>query len=77
MQAAEGNNEGGAILSPPNKDHKAGEQEGERRKDAAHALLEARRDIYIRRARRVLILRLLEAETATADDVAERIGPDQ
>jgi len=61
-------------VSPPNKDRKAGQREGERRKDAAHYLLESRREIYIRRARRALLLRLLEAGTATADDVAERIG---
>jgi hypothetical protein len=57
------------------KDRKAGQQEGERRKDAAHSLLEALREIYIRRARRALLLRLLEAETATADDVVESSGP--
>jgi hypothetical protein len=38
-------------------------------------LLEARREAYIRQARRALLWRLLEAGTATADDVAERIGP--
>jgi hypothetical protein len=53
----------------------AGRQQGERRKEAAHARLEAARGIYIRRARRALLLQLLEAGTATADDVAERIGP--
>ena len=62
-------------MSPPNKDRKAEQQEGERRKDAAHSLLEARREVYIRRARRALLLRLLEAGTATADDVAEVSGP--
>lgn len=62
-------------MSPPNKDRKAGQQEGERRKDAAHSLLEARREVHIRRARRALLLRLLEAGTATADDVAESSGP--
>lgn len=59
----------------PLKDRKAGQQEGERRKDAAHSLLEAWREVYIRRARRALLLRLLEAGTATADDVAENSGP--
>jgi hypothetical protein len=49
--------------------------EGERRRDAVHCLLEARREAYIRRARRALLHRLLEAGTATADDVAQRIGP--
>jgi hypothetical protein len=54
---------------------RAGQREGERRKDAAHALLEARRDVFIRRARRALLTHLLEADTATADDVADRLGP--
>jgi hypothetical protein len=75
MQAVEGSNEGGAILSPPNKDGKAGQREGERRRDSAFSLLEVRREVYIRRARRALILRVLEAGTATADDVAESSGP--
>ena len=61
-------------MSAP-ESHRAGQEEGESRKDAAHALLEARREVYIRRARRALLLRLLDAGTATADDVAERIGP--
>lgn len=51
---------------------KARAAEGESRKSAAHTRLEARRDWLIRRA---LLLRLLTAGTATADDVAERIGP--
>jgi hypothetical protein len=62
-------------MSPPNNDYRAGQQEGERRKDAAHALLEARREVYLRRARRALLWRLLEVGTATADDVADRLGP--
>lgn len=53
----------------------AGRLEGECRKDAAHSLLEARRHVYVRRARRALLSQLLEADTATADDVADRIGP--
>ncbi len=61
-------------MSTPNG-RRAGEQEGKRRKDAAHLLLEARREFYIRRARRALLTRLLEVGIATADDVAERIGP--
>jgi hypothetical protein len=56
-------------------DRKTSKNEGESRKDAAHALLEARRDVLIRRARRALLLRLFDVGTATADDVAERIGP--
>jgi hypothetical protein len=47
----------------------AGWREGERRKLSAHALLEARRRVYIRRGRRALLVRLLAAGTATADDV--------
>jgi hypothetical protein len=53
---------------------KAGQEEGESRKDAAHALLENRRALLIRRARRALLIRLLQAGTATADDVADGIG---
>jgi hypothetical protein len=51
------------------------QEEGESRKDAAHHLLEARRDVLIRRARRALLLRLLDVGIVTADDVAELIGP--
>jgi hypothetical protein len=61
-------------LSTP-EDRKSGQEEGENRKDVAHRRLEAHRDILIRRARRALLIRLLEAGTATADDVADRIGP--
>jgi len=75
VQTAEGGIEGRANMSPPNHDRKARQQEGERRKDAAHSLLEARREVNIRRARRALLLQLLETGNATADEVAERIGP--
>jgi hypothetical protein len=51
----------------------AGQQEGERRKDAAHSRLEAARKAYLRNARRKLLIRLLVAGTATADDVVEMI----
>jgi hypothetical protein len=61
-------------MSTPD-DRMTGQEEGKRRKDAAHLRLEALRDVYIRRARRALLLRLLEVGVATADDVAERIGP--
>jgi hypothetical protein len=71
MQAAEG--EGGAVMSTTDP-RPAGRQEAERRKDAAHDLLEARREVYILRARRALLAQLLFAGTATADDVAEQIG---
>jgi hypothetical protein len=56
-------------------DGQAGRREGERRKDAAHRRLEARRDRLICRARRALLTHLLNAGTATADDVADSIGP--
>ena len=52
----------------------AGRQEGERRKDAAHALLEARRQVFVRRARRALLSHLLFTGTATVDDVADLTG---
>jgi hypothetical protein len=74
MQTAESDRERGTLMSTP-EDRKTGQEEGERRKDAAHSLLEARRDVYIRRARRALLLQLLDVGTATADDVADRIGP--
>ena len=54
---------------------KAGRTEGERRKEAAHSLLEACRNVFTRRARRALLTRLLIVTTATADDVVELIGP--
>jgi hypothetical protein len=55
-------------------DLQAGQQEGERRKEAAHALLKAHRAVRILRARRTLLNQLLNVETATADDVAESVG---
>lgn len=57
------------------------ESEAERRKLSAHALLEARRDVWVLRGRRALLLKLLTNGTATADDVRdvvqlpEGIGP--
>jgi hypothetical protein len=60
-----------STLSP----HRSGREEGECRKDAAHSLLETRRDALIRRARRALLGQLLAAGTATADDVAEQVEP--
>jgi hypothetical protein len=56
-------------------DTDAGRREGGCRKDAAHALLEARREALVRRGRRALLLQLLCAGTATADDVADLLGP--
>ncbi len=38
-------------------------------RDAAIELLEQRRQVYVNRGRRALLLRLLTGETATADDV--------
>ncbi len=64
--------EGDPMTTP---DRQAGRAAGERRKDAAHALLTVRRDSLIRRARRALLIRLLDVGTATADDVADGIGP--
>jgi hypothetical protein len=51
----------------------AGRLEGERWKGAAHALLEARREVYIRRGRRALLSQLLRAGTATIDDVRDAV----
>ena len=43
--------------------------EAERRKLCAHALLEARRELFILRGRRALLTALCDRGTATADDV--------
>jgi hypothetical protein len=49
----------------------AGTAEGERRKADAHALLEARREVYVRRGRRALLLTMLAGDgRASADDVS-------
>ena len=45
------------------------ESTGNERKAAALDLLDARRQVYVNRGRRVLLKRLLAGETATADDV--------
>lgn len=47
--------------------------EGERRKLDAHATLEARRELYVNRGRRVLLAALLRRGVATADDVREGV----
>lgn len=60
-------------MSTP-QSRQAGQQEGERCKDAAHSLLEAHHDVLIRDARRALLGQLLTAGTATADDVVKAIG---
>jgi hypothetical protein len=46
-----------------------GRAEGERRRDAALALLAERRAAVVRRGQRALLTRLLDTGTATADDV--------
>jgi hypothetical protein len=51
----------------------AGRVEGERRRDAALALLAERRAAVVRAGQRALLLRLLAAGTATADDVREAV----
>ncbi len=43
--------------------------EGEARKRDALRRLEVHREVYVQRGRRALLLRLLDAGTATADDV--------
>ena len=69
------------LLAPNGADNprRLGRREGRRRKDAAHALLEARRDRFITQARRELLGVALERHTvsvrgrATPDDVRERL----
>jgi hypothetical protein len=52
--------------------------DGEARKLDAHALLEARREVYVLRGRRALLARLLDAPEATADDVRDAVEmPDE
>jgi hypothetical protein len=50
-----------------------GQAEGERRRDAALALLADRRAAVIRRGQRALLAALLERGTATADDVRDAV----
>src|SRR5262249_44226647 len=52
-----------------------GQRRGRRVKQAPPSLPDARRDVLIRWARRALLGRLLDAGTATADDVVALIGP--
>jgi hypothetical protein len=47
--------------------------EGERRRDAARSLLAERRAAVVRAGQRALLLRLLDAGTATADDVRDAV----
>lgn len=52
--------------------------DGEARKLDAHAMLEARREVYVLRGRRALLARLLDAPEATADDVRNAVDlPDE
>ncbi|MBI5863435.1 MAG: hypothetical protein HZB38_02765 [Planctomycetes bacterium] len=48
--------------------------EGERRKLSAHALLAARRELYVLRGRRALLAALLDRGEATADDVRRAVA---
>ena len=52
------------MITRPNK-----KSVGTVRRDASIELLESRRQVYVNRGRRALLLRLLTGETATADDV--------
>jgi hypothetical protein len=72
MQAAEAG-EGASVMSTPHPAH-SGQQEGKRRKDAAHSLLETTRARWVRRGRRALLAHLLEHGIGTADDVADSLG---
>jgi hypothetical protein len=65
-------------MSPTPTSPAGGLAEGERRRDAALQLLRDRRAIWVRRGRRALLRRLLDAGTATADDVraAVTLPPD-
>ena len=49
--------------------HKSKRSDGESRKHEAHAILQARRDLYVRRGRRELFKTALLIGSATADDV--------
>lgn len=46
---------------------------GEARKQERHTMLRERRAVYVRRAQRALLARLLASETATADDVYQSV----
>lgn len=54
-----------------NHSHYDGMAEGKRRRDYAFKLLEARRAVYVRRARRAFLERLLAVGVVTADDVRD------
>ena len=63
------------VRAPNGADNprRLGRREGQRRKDEAHTILEARRDRFVTQARRELLDVLLERGTASADDVRERL----
>lgn len=50
-----------------------GQQEGERRRDAAHANLEAHQEPLVMRARRACIRTALERGEVTADDIRDQV----
>jgi hypothetical protein len=52
---------------------RCGTADGERLKADALALLEARRELYVRRGRRAMLEVLLRSGTATADDVRDAV----
>ena len=59
------------MIAVPHDSRHAGAAEGERQKLDALALLEARRECYVRRGRRALLDAVLRSGAATADDVWE------
>lgn len=54
-------------------DRDTGRALGEGRRDAAHALLSARRAVYVRRGQRALLAAVLATGQATADDVRDAV----
>jgi len=55
-----------------------GQADGEALKCNAHALLAARREVFVLRGRRALLWRLLDTGEATADDVRDAVElPDE
>jgi len=63
------------MTPTPDRDdvRRQGRREGERRNRRTLTALEARREVFVLRARRVLLLKLLEAGSATADDVRDAV----
>lgn len=59
-------------MTPDRDDmRRKGRQDGERRKRRTLTALEARRELFVLRGRRALLAMLLEAGSATADDVRD------